>query len=67
MEPKLNLKQLPTLTPKSNLVDFAFGGNDNNQKIYENVMFPLIDLAMKGGMCSVFAYGQTGSGKTYTI
>ena len=30
-------------------------------------MFPIIDLAMKGGMCSVFAYGQTGSGKTYTI
>ena len=45
------------MTPKSNLVDFAFGGEDQNQKIYEMVMFPLIDLALKGGMCSVFAYG----------
>ena len=30
MEPKLNLKQLPTITPTSNLVDFAFGGEDQN-------------------------------------
>ena len=45
------------MTPKSHLVDFAFGGEDQNQKIYEMVMFPLIDLALKGGMCSVFAYG----------
>jgi len=28
---------------------------------------PLIDLALKGGLATMFAYGQTGSGKTFTI
>jgi len=28
---------------------------------------PLVELALHGGIGTLFAYGQTGSGKTYTI
>lgn len=48
-------------------VDYAFGPEDDNQKVYDSVTLPLIDLGLKGGVCTMLAYGQTGSGKTFTI
>ena len=67
MDPSLSLQKQPRLKANSYQVDFAFGQQDDNQTVYESIMHPLIDQALKGGISSLFAYGQTGSGKTFTI
>ena len=61
------MKMTAQIVPDSYLVDYAFGGKDDNQKVYESLMNPVLDLSLKGGLGSIFAYGQTGSGKTFTI
>ena len=66
-ENKLNFQTKPSFNSEINQVDSAFGGLDDNQKVYESVINPLIDLSLNGGFSVLFAYGQTGSGKTYTV
>jgi kinesin family protein 2/24 len=34
--------------------------------VYQKLGVPLVDLALNGGLATMFAYGQTGSGKTFT-
>eukprot|EP00092_Neocalanus_flemingeri_P034043 GFUD01037022.1.p1 GENE.GFUD01037022.1~~GFUD01037022.1.p1 ORF type:complete len:627 (+),score=181.38 GFUD01037022.1:64-1944(+) len=58
---------MPRLTPNKFSVDLAFGEEDDNNVVYKAVAQPLIDLAIQGGVSTIFAYGQTGSGKTFTI
>ena len=53
--------------PDENKVDYAYGANEDNQKIFDEMMLPVLDLSLYGGLGTVFSYGQTGSGKTYTI
>ena len=67
MEPKVDVRERPLLESQANHVDYAYFGNDSNQKIYDEMIIPMIDLALQGGICTVFSYGQTGSGKTFTI
>lgn len=40
---------------------------DTTEKVYDDLVRPLVPWAWSGGVSTVFAYGQTGSGKTYTI
>lgn len=39
----------------------------NTEQIYEQLVMPLVEIALLGGTGTLFAYGQTGSGKTFTI
>lgn len=66
-EPKIDVRERPTFQKEGHDVDHAFGPNDDNETVYQAIINPLIDLALKGGCSSIFTYGQTGSGKTYTI
>jgi hypothetical protein len=53
--------------PDESKVDYAYGVSEDNQKIFDEMMLPVLDLSLFGGFGTVFSYGQTGSGKTYTI
>jgi len=56
------------IQPDECKVDYAYSGaGHDNQKIFNEMMIPLVDLSLQGGLGTVFSYGQTGSGKTYTI
>jgi hypothetical protein len=45
--PKLNLKgELAPINVDENKVDFAYGVNDDNQKIFDQMMLPLIDMSL---------------------
>lgn len=69
LEPKIStMKQGYQIQPDESKVDFAYSGaQHDNQKIFEEMMIPLIDLNLVGGIGTIFSYGQTGSGKTFTI
>ena len=49
------------------LFDQVFASDTTNYQIFNCVVGPLIDSAMKGFNVTVLAYGQTASGKTYTM
>jgi kinesin family protein 2/24 len=61
------LKQEPQLDAKEYKVNYAFGMNDKNEAVNNEISVPLVDLALDLGFSSIFCYGQTGSGKTHTI
>jgi kinesin family protein 2/24 len=67
MESKLNYRQSPVIEKQEYDVDHAFGPNDDNDKVYNQIALSCVDLSLQGGLSSIFAYGQTGSGKTFTI
>ena len=67
LEPKVSIRQKASMKSESHLVDYSFGPSDQNDKVYQSIIYPIIDLCFEGGLSSIFAYGQTGSGKTYTI
>lgn len=46
LEPKTNLTGQPQLDHSSNDVDFAYGPKDDNQKVYDEMVVPLIDLSL---------------------
>eukprot|EP00597_Dinobryon_sp_UTEXLB2267_P006559 CAMPEP_0170065946 /NCGR_PEP_ID=MMETSP0019_2-20121128/5826_1 /TAXON_ID=98059 /ORGANISM="Dinobryon sp., Strain UTEXLB2267" /LENGTH=1251 /DNA_ID=CAMNT_0010272909 /DNA_START=49 /DNA_END=3804 /DNA_ORIENTATION=+ len=47
--------------------DRAFGPNDDNEFIFQQMGLPLVDAAIDGYNTVLFMYGQTASGKTYTL
>lgn len=47
--------------------DNVFGEDDDNQKVYDTVVKPLVFAAFMKSKVTCFAYGQTGSGKTFTM
>ncbi|KAF2848241.1 kinesin family protein [Plenodomus tracheiphilus IPT5] len=44
-----------------------FNPEDDNDKLYNNVVAPSIPKVLQGENCSFFAYGRSGSGKTHTV
>ncbi|XP_058798615.1 centromere-associated protein E-like [Phymastichus coffea] len=47
--------------------DHIFDPDKTNNDVFETVVKPIVDAAVKGFNGTVFAYGQTSSGKTYTM
>ncbi|XP_031637617.1 kinesin-like protein KLP2 [Contarinia nasturtii] len=41
--------------------------DSNQSELFDVLVKPLIDVAIKGFNTTLCAYGQTGSGKTYTM
>lgn len=66
MEPRIDVRGEPRVKTHDYHVDFAFGPDNTTHHVYDNVTRPLIELGLKGGVCTLLAYGQTGSGKTFT-
>jgi hypothetical protein len=44
-----------------------FSPEDDNDKVYNDVVAPSIPRVLQGENCSFFAYGHSGSGKTHTV
>ncbi|KAH7395254.1 kinesin family protein [Phaeosphaeria sp. MPI-PUGE-AT-0046c] len=44
-----------------------FNPEDDNDKLYNDVVAPNIPRVLQGESCSFFAYGHSGSGKTHTV
>ena len=47
--------------------DKVFDEHQQSNDVYEHIVKPIVDKAIKGYNGTVFAYGQTGSGKTFTM
>eukprot|EP01105_Mastigella_eilhardi_P022008 TRINITY_DN538_c0_g2_i1.p1 TRINITY_DN538_c0_g2~~TRINITY_DN538_c0_g2_i1.p1 ORF type:complete len:687 (-),score=162.49 TRINITY_DN538_c0_g2_i1:25-2055(-) len=47
--------------------DKVFTAADDTQRVYEDMVRPLVDGCFAGYSATVFAYGQTASGKTHTM
>ncbi len=67
MAPRVGVRGDARPTRSDFAVDRAFGPGDDNDAVYSRAAVPLVDLGLRGGVCTLLAYGQTGSGKTHTI
>lgn len=47
--------------------DCVFPEDVSNEVVYAQTAQPLVQIAMNGGMATMFMFGQTGSGKTFTM
>ena len=47
--------------------DRVFNETENNEKVYADIGFNIIEAAVDGFNSTIFAYGQTASGKTHTM
>ncbi|XP_034232393.1 centromere-associated protein E isoform X2 [Thrips palmi] len=47
--------------------DHVFGPESSNTEVFEVLVKPIVESAVKGFNGTIFAYGQTASGKTYTM
>ncbi|GLH09170.1 Kinesin-like protein Klp68D [Gryllus bimaculatus] len=47
--------------------DHVFANNSTNMEVFEKVVKPLVNRAVRGFNATIFAYGQTSSGKTHTM
>ncbi|KAJ5180100.1 hypothetical protein N7492_003310 [Penicillium capsulatum] len=45
----------------------VFGADRPTEKVYEELVQPLLPWVWEGNVGTLFAYGQTGSGKTYSV
>ena len=53
--------------PKVFAFDAVYGPDTDQQLIYDETAFPLIENILEGYNGTIFAYGQTGCGKTFTM
>jgi len=47
--------------------DQVYDDDSEQQSVYNDVAFPLVENVLEGYNATIFAYGQTGCGKTYTM
>ena len=66
-EPRISVKGQAKIIKSTFQVDHAFGPEQTNDQIYENISDSVISMGLQGGVSTIFAYGQTASGKTFTI
>ncbi|PAV70882.1 hypothetical protein WR25_14672 isoform A [Diploscapter pachys] len=52
-----------SLTP----FDRVYGPTASQKEIFDDLVKPSVQRAVRGYNCTIFAYGQTGTGKTYTM
>ena len=53
--------------PKTFAFDNVYDWNNNQETIYKETAFPIVDSVIEGYNGTIFAYGQTGTGKTHTM
>ena len=47
--------------------DCVFPEESSNEEVYAQTAEPLVQIALNGGIATMFMFGQTGSGKTFTM
>jgi hypothetical protein len=47
--------------------DKVFDSNSNQEQVYKDTAFPIVESVLEGYNGTIFAYGQTGTGKTHTM
>ena len=53
--------------PKSFTFDYVYDWNSQQEKIYTDTAYPIVESVLEGYNGTIFAYGQTGTGKTFTM
>ena len=53
--------------PKSFTFDYVYDWNVQQEKIYTDTGYPIVESVLEGYNGTIFAYGQTGTGKTFTM
>ena len=53
--------------PKVFTFDSVYDSNSEQENIFAEIAFPIIENVLEGYNGTIFAYGQTGTGKTFTI
>jgi len=53
--------------PKVFTFDSVYDWNSEQENIFVETAYPIIDFVLQGYNGTIFAYGQTGTGKTFTI
>jgi hypothetical protein len=53
--------------PRSFTFDVTYGEDSNQQQVYDECAFSLVESVLEGYNGTMFAYGQTGCGKTHTM
>lgn len=53
----MSVRLQPEMKSECSLVDNAFGPEDDNEKVYDSTVRPLIDASLQGGSSYLFAYG----------
>eukprot|EP00736_Rhodelphis_marinus_P010044 Rmarinus@m.10604 len=66
-EPQVTVRTLDGRPERSFTFDHVFRPDDNQEKLFEEAVQPLVFSALEGLNATVLAYGQTGSGKTYSM
>ena len=62
------LVQKPTDdVPKIFTFDSVYDYKSEQENIFTETAYPIIDFVLQGYNGTIFAYGQTGTGKTFTI
>ena len=56
-----------SLPPKTFAFDAVYDPASEQQQIYDETAFPLVESVLEGYNGTIFAYGQTGCGKTFTM
>jgi len=47
--------------------DYAFGMDSQQEEVYSETGYPIVESVIEGYNGTIFAYGQTGTGKTFTM
>ena len=53
--------------PKGFAYDSVYDEDAEQQAVYDESAFPLVESVIQGYNGTIFAYGQTGCGKTHTM
>ena len=53
--------------PRSFTFDVVYGEDSQQQQVYDECAFGLVESVLHGYNGTMFAYGQTGCGKTHTM
>ena len=57
----------PFVTHTHFCFDCVFPEQASNEEVYAQTAEPLVQIALNGGIATMFMFGQTGSGKTFTM
>lgn len=53
--------------PRMFTFDLVYGEESQQQNVYDECAFSLVESVLEGYNGTMFAYGQTGCGKTHTM
>eukprot|EP01017_Pseudomicrothorax_dubius_P013974 TRINITY_DN1637_c0_g3_i6.p1 TRINITY_DN1637_c0_g3~~TRINITY_DN1637_c0_g3_i6.p1 ORF type:complete len:453 (-),score=149.81 TRINITY_DN1637_c0_g3_i6:28-1386(-) len=57
----------PNEEPRTFTFDLAYDWNSQQETVYQETAYPIVESVLEGYNGTIFAYGQTGTGKTFTM